>query len=407
MKAVTTRIPRARTCSLVSHLRAVHKVHAQATSASMLLLRGWLVWAYLVSCFNAAQSEQPLPATERVTPLPYLPCWRRPRGKAPLQRCPDLDCADVLICLVTMPSFKCGEGVESWPPPVCPSIAPRRSWRQASERHRRNPDTPRPRKSSAQSLQQQYSCTKALRVHMVLRIAVRRGRSAVSSSPARASSTSTIAASSNMRLTTSKRVSQLREAHLQVLRRYVQPSTSGTALLRASSEASSAPRNRTLLDRGFASSSLRASYEAPLGTLPLLSPQPSETFPWHELSSDSALSSAQTSSELRAALSQSAQLQRRDSPKASFSRQGRAKMSSSDGEGAEGSSAGGDGSGEQGGPPPPPSSGGEGNGSSGGTSVSKRSVPEVYPEVMALPIVRRPLFPGFCESLATSPVADC
>lgn len=37
--------------------------------------------------------------------------------------------------------------------------------------------------------------------------------------------------------------------------------------------------------------------------------------------------------------------------------------------------------------PPPP------------TSISKRSVPDIYPQVLALPITRRPLFPGFYKAV--------
>lgn len=33
------------------------------------------------------------------------------------------------------------------------------------------------------------------------------------------------------------------------------------------------------------------------------------------------------------------------------------------------------------------------------TSISKRSVPDVYPQVLALPITRRPLFPGFYKAV--------
>ncbi|KAJ7198274.1 Lon protease C-terminal proteolytic domain-containing protein [Mycena pura] len=40
-------------------------------------------------------------------------------------------------------------------------------------------------------------------------------------------------------------------------------------------------------------------------------------------------------------------------------------------------------------PPPPPSQG----------SIAKQSVPEVYPHVLALPIARRPLFPGFYKAV--------
>ncbi|GAA5860063.1 hypothetical protein JCM8547_003079 [Rhodosporidiobolus lusitaniae] len=50
------------------------------------------------------------------------------------------------------------------------------------------------------------------------------------------------------------------------------------------------------------------------------------------------------------------------------------------------------------------SSSGSGSGSEGGSggqgnAVSKRSVPDVYPQVMALPITRRPLFPGFYKAV--------
>ncbi|KAJ7083844.1 Lon protease C-terminal proteolytic domain-containing protein [Mycena crocata] len=40
-------------------------------------------------------------------------------------------------------------------------------------------------------------------------------------------------------------------------------------------------------------------------------------------------------------------------------------------------------------PPPPPAQG----------SIAKQSVPEVYPQVLALPIARRPLFPGFYKAV--------
>ncbi|KIM33559.1 hypothetical protein M408DRAFT_61148 [Serendipita vermifera MAFF 305830] len=58
------------------------------------------------------------------------------------------------------------------------------------------------------------------------------------------------------------------------------------------------------------------------------------------------------------------------------------------------SSDGGDGSGSQSPPPasgdgPPPES----------SAISKLSVPEVYPQVLALPIARRPLFPGFYKAV--------
>ncbi|POY72470.1 hypothetical protein BMF94_4296 [Rhodotorula taiwanensis] len=46
------------------------------------------------------------------------------------------------------------------------------------------------------------------------------------------------------------------------------------------------------------------------------------------------------------------------------------------------------------------SSGGDGSSSGGnGSSIAARSVPDVYPQVMALPITRRPLFPGFYKAV--------
>ncbi|KAI5119641.1 hypothetical protein M0805_009002 [Coniferiporia weirii] len=45
----------------------------------------------------------------------------------------------------------------------------------------------------------------------------------------------------------------------------------------------------------------------------------------------------------------------------------------------------------------PPSSSGSSSGSS--TQISKQSVPENYPQVLALPIARRPLFPGFYKAV--------
>ncbi|GAA5953274.1 hypothetical protein JCM21900_004471 [Sporobolomyces salmonicolor] len=46
----------------------------------------------------------------------------------------------------------------------------------------------------------------------------------------------------------------------------------------------------------------------------------------------------------------------------------------------------------------PPSTSGGGS-SPSGTSISRRSVPDVYPQVLALPITRRPLFPGFYKAV--------
>lgn len=45
------------------------------------------------------------------------------------------------------------------------------------------------------------------------------------------------------------------------------------------------------------------------------------------------------------------------------------------------------------------SSGSSGGGGNKSTSLSKQSVPEVYPQVLALPITRRPLFPGFYKAV--------
>lgn len=53
----------------------------------------------------------------------------------------------------------------------------------------------------------------------------------------------------------------------------------------------------------------------------------------------------------------------------------------------------------------PPAAAGAGEGEGGGkddppsTSLSARSVPEVYPQMLALPITRRPLFPGFYKAV--------
>ncbi|GAA6051653.1 hypothetical protein JCM3770_001213 [Rhodotorula araucariae] len=44
-------------------------------------------------------------------------------------------------------------------------------------------------------------------------------------------------------------------------------------------------------------------------------------------------------------------------------------------------------------------SSGSGNGGDSSSSLAKRSVPDVYPQVMALPITRRPLFPGFYKAV--------
>lgn len=67
--------------------------------------------------------------------------------------------------------------------------------------------------------------------------------------------------------------------------------------------------------------------------------------------------------------------------------------SSSAGSGSDsGSGSGSDGSDPPSPPPPDPPAQPQ-------TSISKQSVPEVYPQVLALPIARRPLFPGFYKAV--------
>ncbi|KAF9259401.1 ATP-dependent protease La [Marasmius fiardii PR-910] len=71
--------------------------------------------------------------------------------------------------------------------------------------------------------------------------------------------------------------------------------------------------------------------------------------------------------------------------------------SSGSSSGSQSSSDGGENNGNnnKSGSPPPSSSGG--NTPSG--SIMKQSVPEIYPQVLALPIARRPLFPGFYKAV--------
>jgi hypothetical protein len=73
-----------------------------------------------------------------------------------------------------------------------------------------------------------------------------------------------------------------------------------------------------------------------------------------------------------------------------------ASASSREAQGSSSSSGSSGSSGPSDSPPPPPS-----QPSSGGqtTSISKPSVPEHYPQVLALPITRRPLFPGFYKAV--------
>lgn len=79
------------------------------------------------------------------------------------------------------------------------------------------------------------------------------------------------------------------------------------------------------------------------------------------------------------------------------------KLDGADDESPAGSSA-------QSSPPPSSSSGGDSNDGSDPpqqspqptptpSSIAKQSVPEVYPQVLALPIARRPLFPGFYKAV--------
>ncbi|KAL8287042.1 hypothetical protein RQP46_004048 [Phenoliferia psychrophenolica] len=65
---------------------------------------------------------------------------------------------------------------------------------------------------------------------------------------------------------------------------------------------------------------------------------------------------------------------------------------------AAGGAAAGGASDDSGSTPPPPADGSDGA-APPTTSLSKRSVPDVYPQVLALPITRRPLFPGFYKAV--------
>ncbi|KAF3906674.1 hypothetical protein ABW20_dc0110048 [Dactylellina cionopaga] len=77
------------------------------------------------------------------------------------------------------------------------------------------------------------------------------------------------------------------------------------------------------------------------------------------------------------------------------------KASSSDPKGAAGSSGGNGNAASSGGSAPPSSN--SNNGSSGTPKkpnlLSKPQVPEIYPQVMAIPIAKRPLFPGFYKAV--------
>ncbi|KAJ8508583.1 hypothetical protein ONZ45_g9147 [Pleurotus djamor] len=50
-------------------------------------------------------------------------------------------------------------------------------------------------------------------------------------------------------------------------------------------------------------------------------------------------------------------------------------------------------------PPTPPPDSAPPNSSKGPSSIAKQSIPEIYPQVLALPIARRPLFPGFYKAV--------
>ncbi|PWN41348.1 ATP-dependent protease La [Ceraceosorus guamensis] len=93
---------------------------------------------------------------------------------------------------------------------------------------------------------------------------------------------------------------------------------------------------------------------------------------------------------------QSKSIKTQDDSSSSGSSSGGESSSSSSGSSSNGSSAGGGGSGSGSGSGK--GSGGDGN-SSGGGSLSRQTVPTVYPQVLALPITRRPLFPGFYKAV--------
>jgi Lon-like ATP-dependent protease len=52
-------------------------------------------------------------------------------------------------------------------------------------------------------------------------------------------------------------------------------------------------------------------------------------------------------------------------------------------------------------------SGGSGSGGSNSTAMSRQTVPAVYPQVLALPITRRPLFPGFYKAVVIKDKQVC
>lgn len=68
------------------------------------------------------------------------------------------------------------------------------------------------------------------------------------------------------------------------------------------------------------------------------------------------------------------------------------KRATSSGSGSSSRTSSSRGSGGPAPPPPPP-------GGKGGKEIAKPSIPEVYPQVLALPITRRPLFPGFYKAV--------
>ncbi|KAK1235062.1 ATP-dependent Lon protease pim1 [Marasmius sp. AFHP31] len=81
----------------------------------------------------------------------------------------------------------------------------------------------------------------------------------------------------------------------------------------------------------------------------------------------------------------------------SFSSGSSSSSSSSSGESGNSGNSGND-SGKKS-PPPPPSSSSGNNSSPPSGTIAKQSVPEIYPQVLALPIARRPLFPGFYKAV--------
>jgi Lon-like ATP-dependent protease len=97
---------------------------------------------------------------------------------------------------------------------------------------------------------------------------------------------------------------------------------------------------------------------------------------------------------------------REDDARVGTSSEGSSSQSSSNssGNGSAATPPGSDGGGATKGSPP---EGGSGQQGANTTSVSKQSVPLNYPQVLALPITRRPLFPGFYKAVVIKNPAVC